>query len=267
MATDSIVVAIPRRTVLYPIAWVLRSGWISTEATVLDVEDDDAAAQAGSEGEATVALLDPLQWARQRAQFRPVPRVAVALGPAGTDMQLLSAVRLDGLERITSPQLPERTSEEAVPRTLVREYYGLTESLQFHESGRVEGPEGRIVTGTDALSNQQCQFVESLSKAWWIMSGTPWVRALAVEAADTPPNPGSETLLKEVERLLREQEETVASSLAREHGGQEDRWLDLVRALSLSYGAEERKALASLLAHASRLRLAPRVDDAALPRY
>lgn len=267
MATDSVVVAIPRRTVLYPIAWVLRSGWINTQAEVLDLDDDGAAAHAVSAGEATVALLDPLQWARQRVRFRPVPRVAVALGPTGTDMQLLSAVRLDGLERITSPQLPRRTSEEAVPRTLVREYYGLSESLQFHESGRVEGPEGRIVTGMDALRNQQCEFVESLSKAWWIMSGTPWVRALAVEAADTPPNPGSEKLLKEVDRLLGEQEETVAAELAREHGGQEDRWLELVRALGLSYGAEERKALASLLTHAARLRLAPRVDDAALPRY
>lgn len=265
--SDPTILSMPRHTVLLPLAWVLRSGWVSVSADILEVDDDEAAVRALTAGSCSLALIDPLHWARNRAALRPVPRTAVTLGPGGSDMHLLSSVRLDGLERVTTPQLPPGTGEEAVARTLVREYYGVSEPLREAEEGRVEGEEGRLVTGAEALRDQPFEFVESLSKAWWITSGTPWVRALVVERAGDAPEPTSESLLKEIERHLREQADTVATALARQYGGAEQRWLDLIQALSLSYGAEERKGLGTLLAQAARLRLAPRVDDAALPRY
>jgi hypothetical protein len=260
-------IAMPRRTALLPVAWVLRSGWLPSEPELLELEDDGAVGRALLEGRAPLALLDPLHWARDRSAFRPVPRTAVTLGPGGSDMLLLGEVRLDGLERVTAPPLPPRTNEEAVPRALVREYLGVSEPLGVGQEGTVSGEEGRIVTGTDALTEQPYEYVESLSRMWWILSGAPWVRALPVEAASTPPGGDAESLLREIARLLDQQGETVAAGLAREHGGEEGRWLALVRALGLSYGAEERKGLSALLAQAARLRLSPRVEDASLPRY
>ena len=260
-------VAMPRRTALLPVGWVLGSGWLSREARVLELGDDDAAARALAEGSADLALLDPLFWARSRASYRPVPRSAVSLGPGGSDMLLVGRVRLDGLERVASSPLPPRTSEEVVARALVREYLGISEPLVIGEGGAVEGEQGGIVAGVDALTEQPYEYVESASRAWWITSGGPWVRALAVERPDSPPAPDAEALLKDVARLLGEQGESVAAALGREHGGEEARWLELLRALNLAYGAEERKGLSTLLARAARLRLAPRVEDAALPRY
>lgn len=260
-------IALPRRAVLAPVAWVLRSGWLETGPGVVEAEDAEAVAADIAEGAADAGLLDPLAWARNRAAFRPVPRTAVALGPGGTDMVLAGAVRLDGLERVTAPALPPRTSEEAVARAVVREYLGVQEPLGVGQEGRVEGVEGRIVAGTDALREQEHEHVESVSRAWWILTGTPWVRALAVEPAGAEPSPEVEPLFREIGRHLEQQAETVAAGLARERGGDEERWLDLVRALTLRYGAEERTGLSALLARAARLRLAPKVEDTALPRY
>lgn len=260
-------IALPRRTVLAPVAWVLRSGWLGTDPEIIEAEDDDAVAAALSGGAADAGLLDPLAWARDRAAFRPVPRTAVALGPGGTDMLLAGAVRLDGLERVTAPPLPPRTSEEAAARAVVREYLGVQEPLGVGQEGSVAGEEGGIVTAPEALREQPHEHVESVSRAWWIMTGTPWVRALAVEPARAEPSPEIEPLFREIGRHLEQQAETVAAGLARERGGDEERWLDLVRALTLRYGAEERKGLSALLTRAARLRLAPKVEDAALPRY
>ena len=261
-------VAMPRRTALLPVGWVLGSGWLSREARALELGDDDAAARALADGRADLALLDPLFWARSRASYRPVPRTAVSLGPGGGDMLLAGRVRLDGLERVASPPLPPRTSEEAVARALVREYLGVSEPLLMGEGDAVvEGEQGRIVAGVEALIEQPYEYVESASRAWWITSGGPWVRALAVERPDSPPGPDAEALFKDVARLLGEQGESVAAALGREHGGEEARWLELLRALNLAYGAEERKGLSALLARAARLRLSPRVEDSALPRY
>ncbi len=131
----------------------------------------------------------------------------------------------------------------------------------------IEGEEGRIVSGDDAMTAQQAPHAESLSRAWWIANGTPWVRALAVESATSEPDPNAETVFKEIGRLLREQGETVASGLCREHGGEQERWQHLVDAVGLGYGMDERKGLSALLAHAARLRLCPRLEETLLPRY
>lgn len=261
-------IAIPRqRTVLLPVIWMLRSGWLAADPQLLELEDDREVGGAVLEGRARIALLDPVHWARDRGAFRPVLRSSVTLGPGGSDMLLVGEVRLDGLERVSAPPMPGGTSEETVARALVREYLGVSEPLQIGQEGGVGGEEGRIVTGIQALSPQPYEYVEGVARAWWITSGAPWVRALPVEAATAPANGEAEALLKEIGRLLDQQAETVAAGLSREHGGEEARWLELVRALTLAYGAEERKGLSELLARAARMRLCPRVEDVALPRY
>ena len=267
MTGERLTVAIPSRTILLPIEWVLQSGWLPSDPRVLSVDTDQAAARALEQNEAVVALVDPLYWARRRGELRPVVRTAVSLGPDGTDLVLLSAVRLDGLEQVTAPESLAGTSAEAVARTLVRDYYGVEAPLRLTQTGRVGGEEGRIVADTDALSPQPYEFVENLSRAWWVMSGTPWVRALPVQSNTAPVDAQVESLFKEIARLLSQQSETVAHALAGSHGGSEEKWLDLVTALRLSYGAEERKSLSEVLRRASRLRLSPTVDDSALPRY
>lgn len=266
MVSSPITLAVPRRTILQPLVWVLRSGWLSHFAGVVETEDDAEAASALRSGAASTALLDPVYWARNHSSLRPVPRSAVSLGPEATDLLLLSEVRLDGLERVTAPTSIAGTSEEVVARALVRDYYGVPSPLILTGDGAAAGDEGRIVTGVDALVPQTETFVESLSRAWWVMSGSAWLRALPVELSEAPVEPGLEALLKETARLLIQEAETVAAGLSRA-GGAQDRWLAVVRALSLSYGADERKALSALLARAARLRMCPKIEDVALPRY
>lgn len=267
MGNDRFSLVMPRRAILQPLAWVLRSGWLASDPEVIEVESDGAAVEALLERRAAVAIIDPVVWVSLRARLRPVARASVSLRPEATDMLLLSEVRLDGLERVTAPPAIAGTTEEVLARTLVRDYYGVTAPLDLTEKGIVEGEEGRIVAGVETFTLQPYTHVESLSRAWWVMSGTPWVRALPVEAADAPVSPTAEALLGEAARLMGEQTETVARELAREQGGAEDMWLALLRGYNLAYGAEERKGLSALLASAARLRMCPRVEDVALPRY
>ncbi|MDQ3328861.1 MAG: hypothetical protein M3506_10110 [Chloroflexota bacterium] len=263
----STTVVLTRRAALAPVAWVLGSGWLDSDVRALPVEDDAAVMRALTQGDASLALIEPASWARNRTEVRIIPRVAVTLGPGGTDALLLGAVRLDELERVTGPVEIGGTAEEAVARSLVRDYYGILAPVVLQESGMIEGEEGRIVSGNTAMAAQDAPYAESLSRAWWIASGMPWVRALALEAATDEPDPNAEALFKEIGRLLREQGETVASGLCREHGGEEERWRHLVDAVGLDYGLDERKGLAALLAHAARLRLCPRLEETLLPRY
>jgi hypothetical protein len=267
MHTDGIIVAAPSRAILRPLLWVLGSGWLPAAVEVLETPDDRAASRALADGRAGLALVDPAHWAWERAALRPVLRSCVALGPAASDLLLLSEVRPDGLERVTAPPALAGTSEEAVAGRLVREYLGVQAPLELAEAGAVGGPEGRIVGPPESLGPQPHEYVEGLSRQWWLLHGAPWVRALPVEAQDAPPDSGAERLLKDAARLLEAEAETAARELARAHGGDEARWLELVRALSFGYGAEERKGLGALLDAAARRRLCPRVEDAALPRY
>ncbi len=260
-------VVLTRRAALAPIAWVFGSGWLEADARALVVDDDASVMRALTQGDASIALVEPASWARNRAEVRVIPRTAVTLGPGGTDALLLGAVRLDGLERVTGPVELGGTTEEAVARYLVRDYYGIAAPLVLQESGTIEGDAGRIMSGDAAMSAQQAPYAESLSRAWWIASGAPWVRALAVEAADSQADTNAEALFRDIGRLLREQGETVAQGLSRERGGEEDRWQHVVDALGLGYGLDERKGLSALLAHAARLRLCPRLEDTLLPRY
>lgn len=267
MAHDRATLALPDRAILAPIAWVIESGWLPSGAEVVEVGGDAEAAAALADGSAGIALVDPVYWAGRRRELRVVPRSCVGLGHEGGDMLLLSEVRLDGLEKVTVPPSIRGTSAEAVARTLVREYYGVESPLELSEDGAVGGGEGRIVEGADAMRPQSRPYVEDLARAWWVMTGTPWLRALPVERSGAPADSGAEALLREVGVLLAREAETVAAGVARARGGSEDRWLGVVRALSLSYGGEERKGLSALLGAASRLRLCPRVEDVALPRY
>jgi len=260
-------VVLTRRAALAPIAWVLGSGWLASNARALLVENDAAVMRALAQADASLALIEPASWARNRSEVRIIPRVAVTLGPGGTDALLLGAVRLDGLERVTGPMAIGGTTEEAVARYLVRDYYGIAAPLVLQESGTIEGDEGRIVSGDAAMSTQSAPYAESLSRAWWIASGAPWVRALAVEATASEPDSDAEGVFQDIGRLLREQGETVAAGVCREHGGEEERWQRLVDALGLGYGLDERKGLAALLAQAARLRLCPRLEETLLPRY
>lgn len=237
------------------------------DVEALDAQDDAAAADALGSGQASVALLDPAYWARARTRFRPVSRSAVSVGPGGTDMWLLGAVRLDGLSHVTAPPDLAGRGEEAVARTLVRDYYGVENPLALRDTGAVGGEEGAIVFDASAMEPQNQPYVESLSRAWWLFSGYPWIRALAVERADAPPDDRAEALLKEAGRLLAQEPETVAASVSSAEGGVEEHWLELVRALSLTYAAEERKGLAALLGYAARLRMCPKLEDTLLPRY
>ena len=267
MAHDRATLALPDRAILAPIAWVVGSGWLPSAAEAVEVGGDAEAAAALADGRAGVALVDPVYWAGRRRELRVVPRSCVGLSHGGGDLLLLSEVRLDGLEKVTAPPSIRGTSAEAVARTLVREYYGVESPLQISDEGAVGGGEGRIVEGAEALRAESQPYVEDLARAWWVMTGTRWLRALPVERPDAPPDSGAEALLREVAALLAREAETVAAGVARARGGSEDRWLGVVRALSLAYGGDERKGLSALLAAASRLRLCPRVEDVALPRY
>lgn len=267
MAHDRVTIALPDRAILAPIAWVIGSGWLQSGAEAVAVRGDVEAAVALTDGRGDLALVDPVYWAGRRRDLRVVPRSCVGLSHEGGDMLLLSEVRLDGLEQVTAPPGILGTSEEAVARTLVREYYGVDAPLELSEEGAVGGAAGRIVAGVDAVVPQTQPFVENLARAWWVMTGTPWLRALPVERPDAPPDSGAEALLREVAALLAREAETVAAGVATSRGGSEEQWLGVVRALNLSYGGDERKGLSTLLAAASRLRLCPRVEDVALPRY
>ncbi len=260
-------VAIPGQPILAPVAWLLDSGWLAVTSEALTTGTDQEASEAVLGGQADIALVDPVYWARSRTRFRPVSRTAVSVTHEANDLLLLSAVRLDGLEAVSAPPALSGRSEEAVARTLVREYYGVEKPLQLSDTGEVRDEEGRIVAGTEALQPQPHEYVESIPRAWWVLSGTPWVRALPVEDASGTPNPQAEAVIKDVARLLTQEAESVAAAVAKAHGGTEEAWLTLVRALNLSYGAEERKGLSALLAAAARLRLCPKVEDIALPRY
>ncbi len=268
MSAERLLVVAPDRPVLAPILWVLRSGWLPQDAQAVTVPGDAESVAALAADPTGVALVDPACWARQRQALRPVLRTAVSLGPHGTDLLLLSRVRLDGLEAVTAPASLERTSDGAVVRALAREFYGVPQPVAFSVTYAHTGePAGRIayVTATEATGSYP--HVESIARAWWLLTGGPWVRAMAVQAGEAPQSALAEAVFRETARVLKQEHESVARGVAGEHGGSEERWLDIIRGLSLGYGADERKGLSALLARASRAGLCPKLEDAQLPRY
>ncbi|MEJ7654137.1 MAG: MqnA/MqnD/SBP family protein [Chloroflexia bacterium] len=256
----------PDRTILTPISWLLDSGWLEQDVAVYRVRDDAEAVEAVLGGRASAAFIDPLVWARSRSRLRPVLRHALAIGPGGSDLLLLSDVRLDNLESVSGPTEIVGTNEEAAARTLVRDYYGVPQPLALDDDSAPKGAHGVVIAGDKAMRAHNYPYVESLARAWWVATGGPWVRALAVLAANNEDD-APELVLRAASKLLAEESDSIAAQAARRSGGDEERWRTVVRALSLTYGADERRSLAASFASAARLRLCPPVEEVLLPRY
>lgn len=214
----------------------------------------------------TLALVDPLIWADSHTDLRTLPGVAVSLGSGGSDMALLSKIRLDGLLHVIASSEIRNSSDETMARIITRDYYGIRERIEFDEQSS-DDTTGLIVSGHDALSSQAYEHVEPFAKAWWIMTGSPWVRALLVGSARVSNEQDAEAtaVFSEIATALDRYADTVARDAQRSIGGEEEHWLRLIRAISFRYGPEERSGLRRLLDPAARMRMCVRVQERDLP--
>lgn len=229
-----------------PFAHPVAAGWIEpASGLTVELRADLAAAAVGPED---AALLPSPEIARLQQSHQVVPAAAVVADGQGA-VVLRTPVRPDDVERTPVRLLAAGAGAEFLARATLRPFYGIEATLWPRTDADPGAAEAQavVVDGADALRPVEAGFAEDLCRAWFILSGLPFVghllvAPLAAARADLEP------LLTTVAAI------TAAASVA-------DRRRAWRTALAKRYDLP-REALVALFAH-QRLALAA-ADRAAL---
>jgi predicted solute-binding protein len=274
---------VPDEAHLLPLTHALHAGWVTPPGPIQLVAPDalEAAAAQGA-----LALAPPLVWAQRSITHGLVADIAVTSSVRGT-AALAAARRPDELDDAEIDARDVSPTTEALARLLGARHFGAD---TWHVT-RQPGPAAaaRLLEGDRALAAlveaeaaQTAQqlvppvegdgdeddgaaaapppaggYVEDLARAWFVLTGSPWVsHVMMAERQTIEDRPAAVAAwvaaLAESLRLGREREVAVVATAAARLDLPKGGLRRLFRARGYRLGAEERQALTRFLQLAAR---------------
>jgi predicted solute-binding protein len=283
-------VVLADEAILLPLIGAIRMGWVTAPGAVRWVRPTQVEAVAG---EHTVVLASPLAYARLAATHVIVSDVAVATEPRGA-VALASERRPDEIGDVEIDTRDASPAAEALAAILRVQHFGAGGRWQMTRTPGL-APPARLLEGDAALpalvaaetaasrraalqvaaeratgvtepndedaeaegAAQPGGHVEDLARAWFVLTGLPWVSHLLLAPRSLVLDPPTElAALVEVFRTSlrrgREQEAELLAEAAARLGLPTQPVRELVRMARYTLGEREQKALASFYQRATR---------------
>lgn len=161
------------------IAIPLREGWVETDIDVEVVPN----LTADRVGRADVALLSVAESASLVDTHYIDPSIAVVSGePPLSNIAMRTPVRPDGITESVIRMIDTTPTAELLIRALLRSFFGISATGFVYEAGAPGAEDAAcvIIDGRLGLTEQESGFQEDLVKAWYVLTGTPVVYAVAV---------------------------------------------------------------------------------------
>lgn len=161
----------------------LREGWIETDIPFEVVPD----LQASQVERGDVALISVAEAASLVDSHYIDPSIAVVSGetPLST-IAMRTPVRPDGIDESPIRMIDTTPTAELLIRSLLRSFYGITANGFIHNADEPEaaGAQCVVVDGLMGLTEPEGGYQDDLVKAWFVLTGTPVVYAVAVVGVD-----------------------------------------------------------------------------------
>lgn len=160
----------------------LKQGWLETDVPYEVVPN----LTADKVGRADVALISVAEAASLVDTHYIDPVIAVVSGlspdvPLST-IAMRTPVRPDGIEESPIRMIDTTSTAELLTRALIRPYFGITADgfVTDAESEGAEAAQTVVVDGRMGLTEPEAGSQEDLVKAWFVLTGTSVVYAVAV---------------------------------------------------------------------------------------
>ena len=160
----------------------LREGWLETSVLFEVV----ANLTADKVGRGDVALISVAEASRLVDTHYIDPSIAVVSGlspdvPLST-MAMRTPVRPDGIEQSPIRMIDTSSTAELLTRALIGSFFGISAEDFVHDAADPGAADAQvaIVDGLLGLTEPEMGFQEDLLKAWYVLTGTQVVYAVAV---------------------------------------------------------------------------------------
>lgn len=173
------------------IATPLREGWLETDVAYEVVSN----LTADRVGRGDVALISVAEAASLVDSHYIDPAIAVVSGePPESTIAMRTPVRPDGIDESPIRMIDTTPTAELLIRALLRSFFGITANGFVYDADAPEAADAQcvVIDGRLGLTELEAGHQEDLVKAWYVLSGTPVVFAVAVVGAEA--DGGSEEL-------------------------------------------------------------------------
>jgi hypothetical protein len=244
-----------------PLVYPFSADWLAP-AFPVEVRPALAAADIDSETSALVAVAElPLLIESHRV----APQVAVISEHQGL-IAMRVPVRPDEVER-TNVRLYETSGNAALlSRATLGPFYGI---VPLAYGPDLADAQVVIVEDAAALEPPEAGFAEDLVRAWFILTGQPFVSHALVVPAGADPGPVV-AALTEARALATERRKEMRAAVAERYGVDRARLVELYATMRFELAEADRRALTMVLQHGNRgagetyVWQLPFTDDAAL---
>jgi hypothetical protein len=207
----------------------------------------------GALGPDVAALLPTPEAALLVGSHAVVPTVACLTDSNGA-VSLRTPVRPDEVERTPVRLAGVSSAAELLARGTLRAFYGIEPA----HWDRGEGAEAQAVVleGAEALRPAEAGFAEDLSRAWFILTGLPFVSHLLVvpdgDGAGTADVGPVVTLLGAARAAAHERRRTWRQPWVERQGIPRERFDEVLNGQRHALDPDDRRALTALLSHGGR---------------
>lgn len=227
-----------------PLTYPIEAGWVETELDVA-LKPTLAAADIAPD---IAALIPAAEIALVHETHLVVPDVAVVFEHAGM-VAMRVPVRPDEIERTAIRLYDVSGTAEILARATVEPFYGIPPSEWIHDDGA--DAQVVIVEGADALNPPEAGFSEDLVKAWFVLTGQPFVSHVLVAPKGVDPTPVVD-ILASARSSGHERRRDLRKAAAERFGAERERLTELATSTRYALAESDRRALMMLLQRGNR---------------
>ena len=161
------------------IATPLREGWIETDVSFEVVPN----LTADRIGRGDVALISVAEAATLVDTHYIDPAIAVVSGePPMSPIAMRTPVRPDGIDESPIRMIDTTPTAELLMRALLRAFYGISADGFVRDADDPAAADAQcvVIDGRMGLTDPEAGYQDDLVKAWFVLTGTPVVYAVAV---------------------------------------------------------------------------------------
>lgn len=165
------------------IATPLREGWIETDVSVEVVPN----LTADRIGRTDVALISVAEAATLVDTHYIDPSIAVVSGePPMSTIAMRTPVRPDGIDESPIRMIDTNPTAELLMRALLRSFYGISADGFVRDADDLAATNAQcvVIDGRMGLTEPEAGYQDDLVKAWFVLTGTRVVYAVAVVGVD-----------------------------------------------------------------------------------
>lgn len=225
-----------------PIAFPLAAGWLETDLTV----EPRASLGASDLGPDDLSLIPSAEIALLTESHVVVPGVAVVAQQVGA-VAMRTPIRPDEVGPTPVRLWEASGAAEILARATIGPFYGITPTEWTADA--TAQAKVVVVEGATAIDPPEAGFAEDLVRAWFILSGQPFVSHLLVAPNDADPvgiAPMVKTLTKAI-ALAHERRRDLRRALAERHDLDREPFAAVLNAQRYRLGDDDRRALLMLL--------------------